>query len=383
MAGKVLATSRVAREVFEEGSDTLGLDLKFLACSATIEQLSRMENAQPAILATSVAYFRQLREQYPELKPHFLAGHSLGEYTALVAAGALSFRDALKIVYKRTALMQQAVPAGEYLMCAINDMAAEKVLEMMREVDRPGAHVSVSGFNAAFQTVISGNREAVEKAAWICEKAGAQTSLLRVSTPSHTPLMEPAAHGLERELQQYTFAPLSAQVIANLDGLPYRSSEELVSKLPRQLMSPVRWRNTIRYIIDNKGFYFLEVGPGKVLKNLLREYAGVERQAIDEDNSEGFIRRISESIRHVSTVVTRCLAIATATRNTNWNEKAYQAGVAGPFQAMRRLQLQLEKEERMPSGEENAQALSLLRGILQTKGLASADVQRNLQEALQ
>jgi [acyl-carrier-protein] S-malonyltransferase len=369
MAKNLVAQSVVAKQVFEEAGDAIGINMMKLCFESPIDELTRTENTQPAILTATMAMYRAFAQEHPDMNAHFMAGHSLGEYSALTAAGAMQFTDAVRIVRKRGQLMQQAVANAQGGMYAIGGLQAEKVVEICRSISTPAAPVSVSGFNSAHQTVISGNKNAVEKAAAQCAAAGAKTNALKVSAPFHTVLMQPAASALRHELEQYTFSRFNTTVIANVDGLPYSSEQEVTAKLTDQLTGAVHWTGTIQYMLKQKTSFFLEIGPGKTLKNLLHGYASIEKFAVDEENgTDGFIKSVHRSVKSISSVVTKCLATAASARNYNWNEEAYEKGVAVPYESLRALQLQLETEGRLPAKEEAFRSVSMLENILSTKG---------------
>ena len=242
------------------------------------EELQLTANTQPAILATSVAIHRALSGRHPE--PTLVAGHSLGEYSALVASGALAFGDALRLVRRRGELMQDAVPVGEGAMAAILGLDAAAVEEVAAEASGEGI-CAVANYNEPRQTVVAGHRQAVERAAELAKERGAKRALiLPVSAPFHSPLMEPARRGLEPLLEETRFDDPRMPVICNVDALPVTTGAEARQALIRQVDHPVRWVESVEWMVGEGGIdTFLEVGPGAVLSGLIRRISRESRAA--------------------------------------------------------------------------------------------------------
>ncbi len=268
--GRALAERyAVAREVFAQADDVLGFPLSRLCFEGSAEELTLTENTQPALLAVSWATTRVLRSHYG-LHPSWAAGHSLGEFSALVAAGALDFADALRLVRERATAMQAAVPVGEGAMAAVFGIDPEQVRLLCAEV-ADGEIVAPANFNGAGQVVIAGRRGAVERASERARECGAKRVVpLRVSAPFHCALMEPAARRLEAALGSVEIRPPRIPVIANVDGRVYATAEAIRSGLVRQVVSPVLWEQCVQTLAGLGCRRALEVGPGKVLTGLVR-----------------------------------------------------------------------------------------------------------------
>ena len=268
--GRSLAeTFPAAREVFQEADQALGFSLSRLCFEGPAEQLRLTANSQPAILAVSVAAYRVLREKWGY--PDYLAGHSLGEYSALVAAGALSFRDALPLVRKRGEYMQEAVPDGEGSMAALMGLDAPQAEAVCREAAQNQV-VAPANFNSPSQTVIAGHAAAVNRAMEIAKQRGARRALpLNVSAPFHCSLMNPAAEKLARDLDATPFHPPECPLVNNVDAQLVGTPEEVRDGLKRQVSAPVRWVQSMQYLIEAGTDHFVEVGPGKVLTGLLKQ----------------------------------------------------------------------------------------------------------------
>lgn len=260
----------VARECFEAASEAIGTSLEKLCFEGPAEELTLTENAQPAILTASVAAWRVFTQSYDaNAVAVAMAGHSLGEYSALVAAGAVSLEDAARIVRARGAAMQKAVPAGQGKMAAIMGLDPEKVLAICQasagdEVVAPANH------NAPTQIVIAGSAAAVERACQAAVAEGGKAIPLEVSAPFHCSLMQPAAEELKPVLARATFTECKVPVIRNVDAAPHGSADEIREKLYEQVTSPVRWVDTVMKLQQLGAERFVEVGPGRVLSGLLK-----------------------------------------------------------------------------------------------------------------
>ncbi|WP_416308419.1 ACP S-malonyltransferase [Neptunicella sp. SCSIO 80796] len=255
------------QQCFAEASDTLGYDLWQLVQQGPAEELNSTHITQPALLTSSVAIWRVWLNLNGR-KPEYLAGHSLGEYSALVCAGVLSFADAVKLVEQRGQYMQQAVPAGTGGMFAIIGLDDEKVIECCQQAAGQQV-VSAVNFNSPGQVVIAGHVEAVERAGALCKEAGAKRALpLPVSVPSHCALMLPAAEQLEKALANVEFSAPQIPVINNVDVKQEMSAQNIKSALVRQLYSPVRWTETVQSLAQLGATNQFEIGPGKVLSGL-------------------------------------------------------------------------------------------------------------------
>jgi len=258
----------VARELFHQADAALDFSISALCFDGPEEDLKLTQNTQPAILATSIALFRVLEEK--GIRPDFVAGHSLGEYSALVAAGALQLGEAAALVRRRGRYMQEAVPVGVGAMAALFGLdlpAVQSVCERAAE----GQVVSPANLNSPGQIVIAGNREAVERALVLGKEAGARRAiLLQVSAPFHCALMMPAEERLSADLERCSFQNLKCPLVTNVDAEPIRTGAETRTALKRQVSRPVRWQESIQRLLDEGVRTFVEVGPGKVLLGLIR-----------------------------------------------------------------------------------------------------------------
>ncbi|MCB1033199.1 MAG: ACP S-malonyltransferase [Acidobacteria bacterium] len=264
--------SEVARAAFEEADEVLGIPLTRLCWEGPEEELTLTANTQPALLATSVAVLRAVQEAGKSAD--LVAGHSLGEYTALVAAGVLSFADALRLVRLRGQLMQEAVPVGVGAMAAILGLDTPAVADVARDA-ADGEVCELANLNSEGQTVIAGHQGAVERAVDLARARGARKAvLLTVSAPFHSSLMAPAREGLTPRLMSTEFRDPSVPVVTNVDARPASSGEAARDAVIRQVDSTVRWTDCISWMAEEGGVgSFVEVGPGKVLTGLNRRIA--------------------------------------------------------------------------------------------------------------
>jgi [acyl-carrier-protein] S-malonyltransferase len=269
--GKDLAERYPAsRKVFEEADDALGFSISQMCFGGTAEELQLTENTQPAILTTSIATLRAMEEEGMPA-PERVAGHSLGEYSALVAAGALSLSDAVRTVRLRGRFMQEATPVGSGAMAAVLGAEVEAVAAICKEVEE-GEVCAPANINSPNQIVIAGHAGAVDRAiAVIKDRLGKRAIKLNVSAPFHCALMKPAAERLAAELEQIEFNDLRIPLVTNVDAAAITSGQEAREALIRQVSSPVRWLESVQNLIKEGVGTFSEVGPGKVLCGLLRQ----------------------------------------------------------------------------------------------------------------
>lgn len=259
-----------AKNIFEKADNRLGEKLSELIFEGPQDTLTLTYHAQPALLTTSIAILEHFK-QYG-IHADYVAGHSLGEYTALVAAGVLSFEDAVYAVKKRGEFMDEAVPAGQGAMAAILGMSAEDLENVTSEVTNAGHSVQLANLNCPGQIVISGTAAGVEQASVIAKEKGAKKAIpLVVSGPFHSELMKPAANQLNEVLTELSFQDASIPVIANVTANPVEKQEEMKDLLVKQLYSPVRWEESVKTMIDNGVTTFIEIGPGKVLSGLVKK----------------------------------------------------------------------------------------------------------------
>ena len=271
----------VAKQVFAEAEDALGFPLTKLCFSGPETDLQLTENTQPAILTMSIAALRVL-EAETDLRPAYVAGHSLGEYSALVAVGALAFRDAVRLVRERGRFMQQAVPAGQGAMAVILGLEMSAVQALCAEASQQEI-VAPANYNGGGQVVIAGSKTAVIRAVTLAKERGAKRALdLPVSAPFHCELMRPAADGLKQVLENISVEPFTVPIVTNVEADINRDCHRVKQLLVEQAVRPVRWEESVKKICELGCQRALEIGPGKVLKGLIKRIA----PKLEADNFE-------------------------------------------------------------------------------------------------
>jgi [acyl-carrier-protein] S-malonyltransferase len=264
MGADLVEEFAVAKETFAEADNALDIDISKLCFEGPAEDLQETSNTQPAILTTSIAVYRVLKEK--GIEPDIVAGHSLGEYSALVAAGVLDFTDAVKLVRKRGQLMEEA----DGTMAAIIGLNAKEVEELCQKASTAGI-VEPANYNCPGQIVISGEKEGVEQATKLAQEAGAKKAvILNVSGPFHSSLMEPAGEKLSKELAEVTLNDAQVPVVTNINAEFTTKDEDFVQALIKQISGSVRWEESVKAMIEDGVDTFVEVGPGRVLKGFMR-----------------------------------------------------------------------------------------------------------------
>jgi len=268
MGKELFENFNVAKQVFQEADDTLHFSVSALCFNGPEDSLKLTENTQPAILTTSIAALRVLEAEQGMI-PQFAAGHSLGEYSALVASGALSFSQAVKTVRLRGKFMQEAVPVGEGAMAAVLGMEREQIEKLCDEISS-GEVLAPANFNCPGQIVIAGHSKAVERAIERVKQEGKKAVLLPVSAPFHSPLMKPAGERLEKALEQISVSDLMIPVVTNVEAEVNTSKDRVKRLLVAQVSSPVRWEESMKKMVEKGVDQVLEIGPGKVLSGLMK-----------------------------------------------------------------------------------------------------------------
>jgi len=259
-----------SREVFEKADEVLGFPLSTLIFEGPESELKQTVNTQPALLTASTAYLTAL--QGLGVKPDYVAGHSLGEYSALVAAGVLSYEDAVRLVRLRGRFMEEAVPGGSGAMAAVLGAEREALAELCRNVSETTGSVELANVNCPGQIVVSGSREGVNSVVERVKEAGGKRAIpLEVSGPFHSSLMKEAADRLADELKKVTFHAPSVPVVVNVTAAPVTNPEEIRELLVRQVYSPVLWQDSIEWLIADGVDTFVEIGSGSVLTGLIRK----------------------------------------------------------------------------------------------------------------
>ena len=263
---------QIVKDIFKQADDILKFKLSEIILRGSDEELKKTEITQPAILTTSFAIFTVLKSEFnfnlSNVK--FLAGHSLGEYSALVASGSLSFKDAISLVHRRGKLMQEAVPLGQGSMLAVMGIENNELKELINNFDKKNGVCEIANDNAKGQIIISGEKIALNKFNEVLKEKKKRSVFLPVSAPFHCSLMKSAANEMDKLLQNIEFENAQIQLISNVTALPLGKKEDIAKLLFEQIFSPVRWRESIEYMIKKGITDFIEIGPGKVLSGLVK-----------------------------------------------------------------------------------------------------------------
>ena len=291
MGRALFEASAAARQVFERADAALGWSISKLCFEGPESDLVLTKNTQPAIVTTSLAALAALREALPDLPaPAFAAGHSLGEYSALVAAGALSLEDAVRLVHLRGKSMQDAVPEGRGAMAAIMGGDADMVRALCEE-HAGGEVVQPANFNAPGQIVIAGSADAVARVSRAAQDRKLKAIALKVSAPFHCALMQPAARAVEKALEDITIAPLAFPVVSNVEASANDGAQRVPELLVRQIDSPVLWDRSVVHMADAGVTRALEIGPGKVLAGLVKRIdKRIQVMSLSEPDAIGPVR---------------------------------------------------------------------------------------------
>ena len=292
MATEFEKNFQIVKDIFKQADDILKFKLSEIILRGSDEELKKTEITQPAILTTSFAIFTVLKSEFnfnlSNVK--FLAGHSLGEYSALVASGSLSFKDAISLVHRRGKLMQEAVPLGQGSMLAVMGIENNELKELINNFDKKNGVCEIANDNAKGQIIISGEKIALNKFNEVLKEKKKRSVFLPVSAPFHCSLMKSAANEMNKLLQNIEFENAQIQLISNVTALPLEKKEDIAKLLFEQIFSPVRWRESIEYMIKKGITDFIEIGPGKVLSGLVKRTN--DKVKVDNINSIDDIKNL-------------------------------------------------------------------------------------------
>ncbi|MFU1716745.1 ACP S-malonyltransferase [Bacillus amyloliquefaciens] len=361
----------IAKKTFDEASDALGFDLKKLCIDGSAAELSQTENTQPAILATSIAQFRIYMKEVGK-EPEYIAGHSLGEYSALVCSDVLDFQDAVKLVRARGLLMKEAAAQGTGAMAVIRNLDERIAEEECESLSSRGKTIAVSNYNGYKDVVVSGEAAAVEELSETLKARGADIFKLNVSAAFHSPIMGFAAEKFSHELKKYDLRTPKYKVLSNVTALPYSDKQQMADILGTQIVKPVNWMGIMKYLEANHTDTVIEFGPKSVLRNLVRNnIADIKSYSYDKEEDVKIIKETllneSVSLQAGFSIISRSLGIAVATKNYNWNNEEYAKGVIEPYEKVAAIQAELETSGRQPSREQMHMAVEMLKSVFRTK----------------
>ncbi len=359
----------LVREIFAEAGDILKKDMtKMCFDSSQKKELDKLENSQCALLTVSYAAYRIYKEEIG-IEPDYCVGHSLGEYSALCCAGAIRFGDALQLVRDRGHIIKEVSAALDGTMMWVINLDTKIVQDTCLEMQREGEQVYVSAYDSPTQTSISGSRASVIKAAKDLENKGAIVYPLKLSGPFHSPLMSEAAGRMESVLKQYRYTAPAYTVIANRNARPYDGANSVTENLSQQLVSPIRWQDSILYLVEQGVTTAVEIGPKDVLKFLLQKNSNAIR-IFTLDNKDDLDRLKNGLLLDKSEfipLIGKCLGAAVGTRNRNHNPEDYKEQVIKPYRQLEALYEKLVSNGKEVSPDRVTDAVKTLQAILEAK----------------
>lgn len=379
MTRKIYEGYGVVREVYEEAGDVLGFDLSKLVLEGKMEDLTTSENAQPAVVTASIAYFR-LYMQEVGITPHFSAGHSLGEISALIAGGGISFKDGVEFARKRGRYMQQAFLEKKGSMGLAVNLTEEKIESVLSSLPEELLPVQISSYNSPTQFLISGTSEGIlEFSRRIKGLKGEfypfKMIAMKVDAPFHSRLMDFIREGVEKELLCYSYSELKWPVIANVTGLPYKNHRDITQNLSLQLVSPVKWFQGLEYMEKEGVTYAFETGPQQVLKNLVTG-SGCNIRVLSMDHEKDFEQiqgLFCSTGKHRLDKLSSFLKLGVSTRNSHlWDDEDYNREVVVPYRELKQLYLDRENSVDKISIEDVENGARLTARIIGAKNPALA-----------
>ncbi|QDQ02380.1 ACP S-malonyltransferase [Lysinibacillus fusiformis] len=369
MSKKLCEDFQVAAQTFDEANDILGFDLKKICFEGKMEELTRTDITQPALLTASVASFRVYMEEIG-VTPQFSAGHSVGEYAALTCSGAISFADSLKIVRKRGLLMQEASEKALGKMVAVRGLSIEAIEQVCKKASTSEMPVVMACYNSLKQNVIAGHSKTVDQAVVKLEELGGTLTPLKVSAAFHSPMLQASADELRYELEKVSYRSPKWEVISNVSGLPYADSLDMIDSLKEQMVKPVKWNETMMYLQKQGVEKYIELGPNAVLSNLLKDNDRHAKTYLVENKHDvtELLQAFDLEVRFA--IMTKCIATAVSIKNSNWDSVAYNQGVIEPYRQVKQLYEALRQDQVKPTDEHLFLAFDMLSSVVKTKKIS-------------
>lgn len=377
----------LAKEIFHEASEAMNMDLTKLMFEGSMEELTRTEYAQPAILTVGMAMYKIYRDLLGKA-PQFLAGHSLGEITALTCAGGIPFDSAVRIVHRRGELMRDADDAGSGAMAAVMSLSAAEVAEICKHASssfQGGAEiVVVSNINSDDQVVISGHKGVLNEVVQRISKRGGVVIPLHVSAPFHSPLMAPAAQLFAEELKGLKLGTLQHPVVSSVTARLYRSVDEIPAVLTEQITAPVQWTAVIRFLLENGVSEAVEMGPQSILKKLANNSTALRVLSFDhEPDREQLLEKGRDEGQDYSLdFIIQCLTIVTCMRNRNRDLEQYEQGVVAPYREVQTMLNELQLSRGRAEWKDLVKAYEMLISAFHTKLVPENEQQDRLEQVL-
>jgi [acyl-carrier-protein] S-malonyltransferase len=360
---------KIFKETIEEAGDILKKDFASLCFSKDKkEELDRFEIAQLALLTFSTAAYRVYMQEIG-IQPHYCMGHSLGEYSALCSAGVMQFSAALELVQQRGLILKEVSSGIDGTMMWVINLDSKIVEEVCQEASKQGKEIYVSAYDSLNQTSISGHTDVLMKAARELEQKGAIVYPLKLSGPFHSPLMKEASKRMTAVLQQYKYSNPKYPVIANRNALPYPDAESVVDNLSLQLISPIYWRASIEFLLQQEIKIAVEIGPKNVLKFLLAKNTAAIRVYTTDNQKD--LELISNELlikeEDYLKIIGKCLGAAVSTKNRNDDAEEYEQNVIKPYRRIESFYKEFTEKGKSPGKDHVKEAMEMLRSVLSVK----------------
>lgn len=366
-------------KIYEEASDALGYDLAALSFGADENKLSNTEYTQPALLTLSYSMFRVYMQEIGN-EPDYMAGHSLGEYTALACSGAIPFVKAVTMVSHRGKIMQKAVPHGEGSMLVVRGISysyLNHLCNLSGVMGKRGAEIAC--YNSSEQFVVSGDTNSISCMERQIKQAGGESISLRVSAPFHCHLMNRAALDLNQELKKHTYHYLQYPIVSNVTSKPYKSENDIIPLLTKQMTSTIKWYDSMLFLLAQGVDQFIELGPGQVLGRLMKQISKQSPAYLIEhiDNYKPKEPEESEKLQVYVQIIDACLANAVSTENINLDDD-YTNFVFPPYEKLKRMKDEADKETGSNLRQRGIESIELLKAILFFKKVNVLEVESRL-----
>lgn len=368
------------RRLYEEAGDILGYDIKKVCFEGDLQNLSEMDNAQPAIYLFGIASWFTWHDRY-SLTPAFAAGHSQGEYAALAAAGVVAWQDGLRLIRKRGELLKKAGDLHDGGMMAVNKVDGATVEAACKNVRSGGGKAYVAVYNSPLQHVVSGTRPDLEKTAYGLKSTGAEVNILNINTPSHCALMNEVVAEFKETLDKLTFREPGFTIIGNVTAKAL-STEEIPGRMLEHLTQPVRWQESMVHMQEAGVDWFIDMGPQAVLQNLNKYLPGQPAgYALDvEDEYKALETALQGEMPDAEGFMKKCLVLAVSTKNFNYDDESYQQEVVAPYRELVKIRQAVPHNYR--DKEKYRKAFDLIRTILTNKHIPADQVSTHLDELL-
>lgn len=378
--GKELYNKEIGKQTFEEASDVLGRDISKICFGTSLLDLNRIENMLPAILTVSVASFRVFREEH-KVQPVLCAGHSLGEYTALTCSQAISFKDALRLVEIRCKVVKEATLKNKGYMTVVNGIGRNEIDSICEKYSENDGLVAIACINSDKQFVISGAEAALIKAEESLVKKGAQITPMIMAPPFHSMLLKPYLPGFVQTLNEINFQDPVFPVVSNVTALPYDGHCAIGDLLAKQMISPVRWNETMKYFGKEGITMAVELGPQAILSDLdLGEMKMLSYSRIGD--REEITNRIQQYKDKKLSFLTRCLAFAVSVKNQNWDNEEYERGVIKPYEQIYDMVQRIRSQNLDISVKNMHEAIDMLKSVFKTKQTVKKEQIRRFQRLI-